>query len=704
MPINSSANSQSPEPTESAMRENFSDPQMRLNEQMFDLNNRLHKHCSLPFKSSNCWIPSELDARHCESDLGLRKSQFCLNQQIYDSKIRLHRQRSLLATRKSQSDLGLLKPSLVEEHISIASFGKLTNSKPMKLLSRTLSCTLQITDAYFELLYDDGDSVFPNLAKPANRNRTWKRPQYRSPKVWVSGSVTKKDDTFTLNPSKLIVSICGVEQGLFRSTGGLLDFGQPALDVNPVFGISRNDSTGPSMLDAASSYISSTLSSFSDESTRTLTKSWFACEGFLLNSTRDKVKHLLIKLLPFPKDIGTVIWGYLPESKFKDRVDIHNSLKWTEDGELKENKLIFQPFCVRPKSLNEMTVSKINLEACVYNKLDGACSSVSLRKLNGSFIVAQPQSEIDITPLGLTFSDSFSSSWSREEKSSFNYFGGRTLNRCQTTPEFKKSRYALDLVKCQSLTMDVVDEDDVFAIPDLQKFNSLDTLTNEIVTKTAENVPQWTDKESGVTKVKAPDEESKTSEVVPPELSSECCWKDNDDCEDLDFLQMCGAYTPNYRNPNLGVFSNRSNTKSTKHQLRRYFNFDSNQRSLTSLINDFETRIEDAVLVAMSSKDNQCRNTGNFSNLKECKSPSYSEIESESLSTSVVLQKLISEDLTRMTVYLRPECARKTTGKFFLRNQESSGADNVLPPELENSSSYVTVQSAPSPPPPPLIN
>jgi len=63
----------------------------------------------------------------------------------------------------------------------------------------------------------------------------------------------------------------------------------------------------------------------------------------------------------------------------------------------------------------------------------------------------------------------------------------------------------------------------------------LDTKTNEVATKTVENVPQAVHKESGDTVDKVPAEQLESPEIVPPELPTECCWKDNNDCNDLDF-------------------------------------------------------------------------------------------------------------------------------------------------------------------------
>jgi len=181
--------------------------------------------------------------------------------------------------RMSESGVDWLKSPSVEAPIPVSSFGKLSDRKPLKLLSMSNLCTLKITDTYFELLYDEGDYVIPNLGKSATTSRLKKKTQYRSAKVWLSGSVTKTLEAFNLHPSKLMVSICGVEQGLLRSTGGLLRPVRSSQSGNSPAGISYDETTNQTTLDRLPSSISSN-SYVSDMSTKTLTQPWFASEGF----------------------------------------------------------------------------------------------------------------------------------------------------------------------------------------------------------------------------------------------------------------------------------------------------------------------------------------------------------------------------------------------------------------------------------------
>jgi len=263
------------------------------------------------------------------------------------------------------------KPVLTdtEEPIPISSFGELSHRKPLKLISCELPCSLRITDQYFELFWAQANSV-SSASTLTNSRRIRKRSiQCNSHMVWISGSVTLGAKALILHPSKLIVSICGVEQGLARGIGGLLRIRQPG-DLSQ-----RTGNDGPRY---------SGLSNTSNISIDTLTPPWFACEGFLLDSTLEEAKRVLSKF--FIKDIVDELWEFLPEFRFKDRAQINISTEHQDESKLEENKALLKPFSLVANSETELTLSNIDLEAYVHSNVDARLSSIHLSKLNGHFM------------------------------------------------------------------------------------------------------------------------------------------------------------------------------------------------------------------------------------------------------------------------------------------------------------------------------
>jgi len=78
-----------------------------------------------------------------------------------------------------------------------------------------------------------------------------------------------------------------------------------------------------------------------------------------------------------------VLWRFLPESMFKERVQ--NDISAEQQNDQNEDNLFFRPFSVIPTSESQLTVRKIDLEVQVHSKVDGANSSISLSVLNGLF-------------------------------------------------------------------------------------------------------------------------------------------------------------------------------------------------------------------------------------------------------------------------------------------------------------------------------
>jgi len=257
----------------------------------------------------------------------------------------------------------------VEDPILISTFGELTDHKPLKFFAHDdWSCSLSVGATSFEMLWDHGDSVIPTP-----QSISWKSSQQRSPKIWITGSVTRKRKAFILNPRKLIVSICGVEIGLGREVGGLLCPNDGSIH-------SRLGNTA-SLLQTPSLIVPSIFGdNCSPVSTRSITSSWFACEGFFLHSTSWDEKKLLEDT--FTKDIADVLWQYLPESKFKDRA---RRVQYGRKYQLKSMD-IFKPFKVVASSIKSVVVSKIDLEAVVWSNCDGASASIVLNDLNGRYV------------------------------------------------------------------------------------------------------------------------------------------------------------------------------------------------------------------------------------------------------------------------------------------------------------------------------
>jgi len=257
----------------------------------------------------------------------------------------------------------------IDDPILISSFGELADDKPLKFFMHDdWSCSLTLGATSFEMLWDHGDAVIPTRLSILRKSSL-----QRSPKIWITGSVTKEPKAFILNPAKLIVSISGVEIGLSREVGGLLR---------------SDDSVNHSQLgNSASSFQmqSSCLPSLSGDtwssaSIKTITPSWFACEGFFLNSTSKDQKGFLAHM--WNEDIADVLWEYLPESKFKDRArSIYNG----EEYQLKGVEM-FKPFKVVASSIKDVVVSTMDLEAVVCSSCDGASASVFLNDLNGLYL------------------------------------------------------------------------------------------------------------------------------------------------------------------------------------------------------------------------------------------------------------------------------------------------------------------------------
>jgi len=434
---------------------------------------------------------------------------------------------------KSKSNQDLLKAPMLGKPISVWSFGRLTDSKPLKLISFNLSCTVRITDTHFELFYDDGDSVVPN------RNRTKTKTQQRSPKVWISGLVSKNAEAFTLEPTKLLVSICGVEHGLRQSTGGPLCVDGPRLDVN----------TASGALDHEHSFNSNTSIS-TNISSGTLTKSWFATEGFILDSTDDEAKRFLEDFFPLPKEIVNLIWQYLPESNFKDWAQICTVSKERDQVQLKNDETVFKPFTVIPLSPTELTISEIDLEAYVYNNLDAPSNSFNLSKLNGSFISLKPQSGSDEIYSSVT-SESLSNSYKRynigaygkDESTNLNYLARQTLAKCVSTPAPETHMSTQVLVKSHSNPLDVVQEEYCFIEPLI----SDSQIDQELAASQHKKRKDTSDLLA--------DESLDSRELVAPELSHLYSSKTFDNGQDVDYSLTVGDRIQQFSRLNIGVTS-----------------------------------------------------------------------------------------------------------------------------------------------------
>jgi len=237
------------------------------------------------------------------------------------------------------------------EPIPISSFGEISHRKPLKLQSWNHPCSLRITDQYFELLWADTDSA-------RAVGKTKKSIQCTSQMVYMSGSVVGAAKSWDLHPSKLIISMCGVEQGLTRGLAGTLRTFQ-TIDFS-----------------ARTSNMSTTTST-------SLTPSWFACEGFLLNSTPEDTKRILKDF--YPGDIVEIIWEFLGESRFTNGVQQRGILNHQAGYPPHDDKILLKPFCLVPKSKSEMTLSNLDLGADVYSNVDARCSSIRLSNLNGTF-------------------------------------------------------------------------------------------------------------------------------------------------------------------------------------------------------------------------------------------------------------------------------------------------------------------------------
>jgi len=103
---------------------------------------------------------------------------------------------------------------------------------------------------------------------------------------------------------------------------------------------------------------------------------------FLESSSKDEKKFLEVM---FKEDIAGVLWQYLPESKFKDRA---RSFQFGEEYQL-EGKNMFKPFKVKASSKYDVVVSKMDLKAVVYSNCDAASASIVLSDLNGRYVSPQ---------------------------------------------------------------------------------------------------------------------------------------------------------------------------------------------------------------------------------------------------------------------------------------------------------------------------
>jgi len=245
--------------------------------------------------------------------------------------------------------------------------------EPFRLVKSNYTCSLTITNKSFKLFYDHGDSVLTNLAHTASL-RKLKKPWHRSSKVYISGSVTRSGNSFTLCPSKLFVSLCGVEHGLFRRTRQVgatsSGFSTNTFDKNMSLSLESIHPTSSSTYD-------------------TLTPYWFASGGFYLDRTYNKAKKCFLGVLreiSWHENVAQLLWLFLPESMFKDRV-WHDTLvtKRNSPGIVKEN-FDFKPFSVtlNPASKSWL-VKDINFEVYVSSNVDAATSSISLSDINGRF-------------------------------------------------------------------------------------------------------------------------------------------------------------------------------------------------------------------------------------------------------------------------------------------------------------------------------
>lgn len=270
------------------------------------------------------------------------------------------------------------------ERIGKSDCGKLTLKEPLRLLSNNFSCSLRITDVCFELLYDQSDSMYPAYALTQNKTKNW--TQHRSNKVWISGSVTPEADAFTLHPSKLIFSISGVEHGLSRKPGGLLN-SRWAGSRDRAW--SRDRTSGSVSISLENCKIENTHVSTS--SVQTLTSYWFASEGLFLDKTCKTAKDCFQKMIKKRlkhEYIAELVWEFLPESMFKDQAgpaisgDQKNQLNVQQDS-------FFKSFSVVPISQSILSVSNIDLAVCVFSNTDGNSSCMFLSELNGLFECAE---------------------------------------------------------------------------------------------------------------------------------------------------------------------------------------------------------------------------------------------------------------------------------------------------------------------------
>jgi hypothetical protein len=483
------------------------------------------------------------------------------------------------------------------EPIRVSVFGNLTLTEPLRLLSSDLSCSLRLTNMCFELLYDQGDSVQTNSVVSINQHGTQKKTLHRSSKAWISGSVTVEPTSFTLHPSKLIVSVCGVENGLTRKAGGL--FGRRLTsppDLPP-----GNRSTSTELASIPSLKLSSS-------SAKTLTSYWFSSDGFFLNSSynKEKVWYLdLFQRIFKNRNVAGTLWMYMPESIFKDRTQYDISAKQRHKPKLKDDDLIFKPFSVVPFSRAKMRVENIDLELYVCSNWDGVTTSISLSILNDLYMIPDA---CDVQ----NYKDS-------------------------NTPEVK----ILEEIRPKKL----------LSLGHSQKYSKeFTTPKGKNLLNSLESISQYNSlkvKGGGGFKVES-------LEFIHVDSFSESPTKilENARIEPLKLIDV-----------------NMSNVSNSD---KKFEKLTPSSKSLVwNLICDFEYRIMEAILEAISSRENECRSKSAVRKITRDSGTSSSlrPVNSQSQGTSEVMEN-------RMTIFLRPEGRSSTREDGALSQLGSQSYDD----------------------------
>jgi hypothetical protein len=381
---------------------------------------------------------------------------------------------------------------------------------------------------------------------------------------------------------------------------------------------------------------------------------------------------MVIELWKDNRDIAEVLWGYLPESIFKDRGKHDIFAEKRSKSKLKDSDLSFKPFFVTPMSKSKLTVSNIDLEVYVNSNVDGVNTSISLSLLNGQFIYPEAFTENHRNSI-------LWKNWYQSNRSSFRNRGSyRTLIRSVSQPvimhfeddskpeiSIKEKRHPKKLsLSLGDRKSNIKESISLNKDPGSNAHHRHFSRESKAAGANSNKVKH---KQIGETSF-SPKHSSyslSTPNISFYNLGSEATMVDNRRIELSKLVEsnISSSFKPLNKIDRLSIRT--SGRKSSK-------SFDAlSHKPMSELISDFEERMMVAILEAISDEDNVCRSfKENSESRNDCVERSNSE-------TSIPwAQETSKMMMSKMTMLLRPRASPLTCEALFSSTQQTESYDD----------------------------